>query len=227
MPCGSKPSSGLPGQRGARFGVLRSCGLGPTYPPLACVRRVLGAFATSARRCGEKSTGRYRIEMVPLPTAADRQRSHLVRRFAARDSDIDLIGMDGIWVPEFVASDPSTPGRSTWLRFRARVDLVEWGAPRRMRTWGSRLPPDPAPSPPTDPRGRRRQAVSPARGAVVRGKRGGIGRRRGARGGQRADPHLRPRHRCSNRVRRGVDGHRNARPAATTERALVVTPQTG
>jgi len=63
-----------------------------------------GAFTTSARRCGDASAGRYRIEVTPLPTDADEQRSQLVRRLAARDADIDLVGMDVIWVPEFAAA---------------------------------------------------------------------------------------------------------------------------
>jgi multiple sugar transport system substrate-binding protein len=60
-----------------------------------------GAFADAARRCAEASGGAYRIEIAPLPADADQQREQLVRRLAAKDRDIDIIGMDVIWTAEF------------------------------------------------------------------------------------------------------------------------------
>jgi multiple sugar transport system substrate-binding protein len=63
-----------------------------------------GAFAEAAARCTEASAGHYRIDIVPLPTDADQQREQIVRRLAAGDSDIDLIGMDVIWTAEFAAA---------------------------------------------------------------------------------------------------------------------------
>lgn len=60
-----------------------------------------GAFAENAARCNEAAGGRYQVEIVPLPTNADQQRELVVRRLAAQDSDIDLIGMDVIWTAEF------------------------------------------------------------------------------------------------------------------------------
>lgn len=60
-----------------------------------------GAFAAAARDCSAASGGDYHLQLVPLPADADQQREQLVRRLAARDSDIDLIGMDVIWTAEF------------------------------------------------------------------------------------------------------------------------------
>ena len=60
-----------------------------------------GAFEAAAERCAEGSEGGYRIEIAPLPADADQQREQLVRRLAAGDPDIDLIGMDVIWTAEF------------------------------------------------------------------------------------------------------------------------------
>jgi len=60
-----------------------------------------GAFREAAVRCSERSSAPYRIELVALPTDADQQREQLVRRLAARDPDIDLMGMDVIWTAEF------------------------------------------------------------------------------------------------------------------------------
>lgn len=60
-----------------------------------------GAFELAARHCSDSSGDRYRIEVTPLPADADQQREQLVRRLAAKDPDIDLIGMDVIWTAEF------------------------------------------------------------------------------------------------------------------------------
>ncbi len=60
-----------------------------------------GAFAEAARRCAMASGDAYRVHLEPLPADADQQREQLVRRLAAGDSDIDIIGMDVIWTPEF------------------------------------------------------------------------------------------------------------------------------
>jgi len=60
-----------------------------------------GAFGQAAERCSEVSSGAYFIEIVPLPTDADQQREQLVRRLAAKDDNIDIIGMDVIWTAEF------------------------------------------------------------------------------------------------------------------------------
>ncbi|EGV32575.1 extracellular solute-binding protein family 1 [Thiorhodococcus drewsii AZ1] len=60
-----------------------------------------GAFEQAAGRCSKASGGRYRLKLEYLPTDADLQRELLVRRLAAGDRDIDLIGMDVIWTAEF------------------------------------------------------------------------------------------------------------------------------
>jgi len=59
------------------------------------------AFVEDAKRCSDTSGGRYRVEVVDLPADANAQREQLVRRLAARDTSIDLIGMDVIWTAEF------------------------------------------------------------------------------------------------------------------------------
>ena len=63
-----------------------------------------GAFVDAARNCSRQSDGQYSIVLVPLPADADQQREQLVRRLAAHDSAIDIIGMDVIWTAEFAAA---------------------------------------------------------------------------------------------------------------------------
>jgi multiple sugar transport system substrate-binding protein len=64
-----------------------------------------GAFAEAVARCNEQAAGAWQIEIVDLPTNADQQRELVVRRLAAEDSDIDIIGMDVIWTAEFAEAE--------------------------------------------------------------------------------------------------------------------------
>lgn len=60
-----------------------------------------GAFTGAAADCVKQSNGAYRISIQTLPSGADGQRQQLVRRLAARDSGIDIMGLDVTWTPEF------------------------------------------------------------------------------------------------------------------------------
>jgi multiple sugar transport system substrate-binding protein len=60
-----------------------------------------GAFDAAAATCSKSSNGRYRVKVVALPTDSDQQRELIVRRLAAKDSSIDVIGMDVNWTAEF------------------------------------------------------------------------------------------------------------------------------
>ena len=71
-----------------------------------------GSFAAAAAACTKAANGKYRIDLVPLPSDASVQREQLVRRLAAEDSDIDLISMDVIWTAEFAEPSGSCRGRS-------------------------------------------------------------------------------------------------------------------
>ena len=84
-----------------------------------------GSFATAAKRCTTAAHGRYRVENVDLPNNADEQREQLVRRLAAKDSDIDIIGMDVIWTAEFAGA--------RWIR--------PWPAAKAQQATAGRLRP--------------------------------------------------------------------------------------
>jgi multiple sugar transport system substrate-binding protein len=51
--------------------------------------------------CNKEAGGEYKIVGNLLPSDADGQREQLVRRLAAKDSSMDLIGMDVVWTAEF------------------------------------------------------------------------------------------------------------------------------
>lgn len=61
-----------------------------------------GSFTNAAKNC---STEGYDIKVQVLPADADQQREQLVRRLAAGDTSIDLIGMDVIWTAEFAGAE--------------------------------------------------------------------------------------------------------------------------
>ena len=60
-----------------------------------------GTIQEVAKRCSDESNGSYQISVNLLPTTASDQREQLVRRLAAKDSTVDLLGMDVIWTAEF------------------------------------------------------------------------------------------------------------------------------
>ena len=73
-----------------------------------------------------------------LPTNADQQRELVVRRLAAEDSDIDLIGMDVIWTAEFAEAG----WIKQWDRRRTRARPSEGvlaGAARDRQVQGQAL----------------------------------------------------------------------------------------
>jgi multiple sugar transport system substrate-binding protein len=111
-----------------------------------------GAFARVARECSaaaapaafpasaaaaEAPTARaYTIRIVPLPADADQQREQLVRRLAAGDDDIDLMGMDVIWTAEFGAAgwlSPWTDAQAAQVtgRLEPTLESARW----RGRLW--------------------------------------------------------------------------------------------
>jgi multiple sugar transport system substrate-binding protein len=60
-----------------------------------------GSFQSAAAKCSAASGGAYNIKLQELPAAADGQRSQLVRRSAAKDSSLDILGLDVVWEAEF------------------------------------------------------------------------------------------------------------------------------
>ena len=65
------------------------------HAQLVHLPRALGIVCARPHRSARKASGgKYTISINTLPTDADGQRQELVRRLAAKDSSIDIIGMD-------------------------------------------------------------------------------------------------------------------------------------
>ena len=62
-------------------------------------------FQTVIDRCNEEANGEYEIVYRKLPREADGQREQMVRRLAAGDTDLDILGLDVTWVPEFAEAE--------------------------------------------------------------------------------------------------------------------------
>ncbi|NBM16015.1 extracellular solute-binding protein [Streptomyces sp. GC420] len=95
-----------------------------------------GALQKAADSCGRASGGRYRISYNKLPRAADGQREQLVRRLAAEDSSLDILGLDVTWAAEFA--------EARWIRewtgeAKARATAGTLRVPLRTATWKGRL----------------------------------------------------------------------------------------
>jgi multiple sugar transport system substrate-binding protein len=55
--------------------------------------------------CNAAADGRYRIAYRVLPRGADDQRVQMVRRLAAEDDGMDILGLDITWTQEFASAD--------------------------------------------------------------------------------------------------------------------------
>ena len=59
-----------------------------------------GAVQQAVDTCSKASGGKYTISYNKLPTDADGQRQQIVRRLAAHDSSMDILGLDVTWEAE-------------------------------------------------------------------------------------------------------------------------------
>ena len=95
-----------------------------------------GAFQRAADLCTQGAQGRYRIRLALLPAGADDQRQQLVRRLAAHDPSIDIMGLDVVWAPEFAEAG--------WIRpvpdsIKAEVTAGTLPAALKTATWKKTL----------------------------------------------------------------------------------------
>ncbi len=81
---------------------LAACSSGPEGVVVNLYGGASGAgFDKIIANCNEQAAGRYTIVGNLLPSDADGQRDQLVRRLAAQDAGMDLLGMDVTWTAEF------------------------------------------------------------------------------------------------------------------------------
>jgi len=99
------------------------------------------------KACNAQAHGAFTLQAQSLPSMPDPQREQLVRRLAAKDPSIDLIGMDVIWTGEFGKAGwvtPFKPGELTNVGDASKVakgpydsavfDGKQYGAPLNSNT---------------------------------------------------------------------------------------------
>jgi multiple sugar transport system substrate-binding protein len=93
---------------------------------------VSGSFPADAAACSAASNGEYNIQIQELPAAADAQRQQLVRRSAAKDSSLDILGLDVVWEAEFSEAGWIVPWTGERRRqveqdaVKAALDTATW-----------------------------------------------------------------------------------------------------
>ena len=78
-----------------------SAGTGPVALNFYLYPDTSGATNMAITNCNAQSGGKYKISYQMLPQASDGQRQQLVRRLAAHDGSMDILGLDVTWEPEF------------------------------------------------------------------------------------------------------------------------------
>ncbi|MCM2416829.1 ABC transporter substrate-binding protein [Streptomyces sp. RKAG293] len=95
-----------------------------------------GALQQAAERCSQASKGQYQIRYNKLPRTADGQRQQLVRRLAAHDAGVDIMGLDVTWPAEFAEAGWVREWTGA-LREQATTDTLK--AAVQTATWKDRL----------------------------------------------------------------------------------------
>jgi multiple sugar transport system substrate-binding protein len=90
-----------------------SAGTGPVTLNYYLYPDTSGATQQAINNCDKASGGKYTISYQSLPQGADGQRQQLVRRLAARDNTIDIMGLDVTWEAEFATAGWIEPWTGT------------------------------------------------------------------------------------------------------------------
>jgi multiple sugar transport system substrate-binding protein len=91
-----------------------SAGTGPVTLNYYLYPDTSGATQQAINNCNKQSGGKYTISYQQLPQAADGQRQQLVRRLAAHDDTMDILGLDVTWEPEFAQAKWIQPWTGTY-----------------------------------------------------------------------------------------------------------------
>ena len=91
-----------------------SAGTGPVTLNYYLYPDTSGATQMAINNCDKQSGGRYTISYQQLPQGADGQRQQLVRRLAAHDGSLDILGLDVTWEAEFAQAGFVQPWTGTY-----------------------------------------------------------------------------------------------------------------
>jgi multiple sugar transport system substrate-binding protein len=95
-----------------------------------------GAVQQAVNSCTKQSNGKYKISYNQLPLSADGQRQQLVRRLAAGDPSMDILGLDVTWEAEFAEAGWILPWTGT---YKAQAVAGTLPGPLQTATWRGKL----------------------------------------------------------------------------------------
>lgn len=129
---------GVMGCAAVLAGLLAGCGDGSSGgpPTLNFYNAPQENLQKIVDRCNGRARGRYRIVLNTLPRDADGQREQLVRRLAAADPGLDVLGIDVTWTAELAEAGWIREWTGTYAR-EARRDAI--GKALDTAVWRGRL----------------------------------------------------------------------------------------
>ncbi len=95
-----------------------------------------GAVQQAVNTCSKQSNGKYKISYNQLPLSADGQRQQLVRRLAAGDPSMDILGLDVTWEAEFAEAGWILPWTGT---YKAQAEAGTLPGPLQTAMWRGKL----------------------------------------------------------------------------------------
>ena len=101
-----------------------SAGTGPVTLNFYNFSDPSGAVQTAADNCSKQSGGKYTVVYNKLPAAADQQRLQMVRRLAAGDPSMDILGLDVTWEAEIAQAGWILPWTGKY-RQQAEADTLK------------------------------------------------------------------------------------------------------
>jgi multiple sugar transport system substrate-binding protein len=138
--------------------TLAACANGPEGTVLNVYKYHENFFGDVVERCNQEADGAYTIVENVLPRDADGQREQMVRRLAAGDEAMDILGLDVTWIAEFAeagwilewtgadreaAVEDMLPGPLETMTWRDRVYAVAANTNVRLLWYRKDLVPDP------------------------------------------------------------------------------------
>jgi multiple sugar transport system substrate-binding protein len=94
------------------------------------------ATQTGINNCNAQSHGKYTISYQKLPEASDGQRQQMVRRLAAHDPAMDILGLDVTWEAEFAQAGFIEPWTGA---YKAEAESGTLGPALDTALWKGRL----------------------------------------------------------------------------------------
>ena len=113
-----------------------SAGTGPVTLNFYLYPDTSGATEQAITNCNAQSHGAYTISYQQLPQASDGQRQQLVRRLAAHDSSMDILGLDVTWEPEFAQAGWIVPWTGS---YKAQAENGTLAPALQTATWKGQL----------------------------------------------------------------------------------------